>query len=50
MRGKRFGLLDNLQTITASIRKAGMRIFIVPDHRWEPGDYKAGSIRRPHHV
>jgi len=34
------GLLDNLRTITTAIRKAGIRIFIVPHHRWEPGDYE----------
>jgi nicotinamidase-related amidase len=27
------GLLDNLRAITAAIRKAGIRIFIVPHHR-----------------
>jgi nicotinamidase-related amidase len=34
------GLLDNLRTITAAVRKAGIRMFIVPHHRWEPGDYE----------
>jgi nicotinamidase-related amidase len=30
------GLLDNLRIITAAARKAGICIFIVPHHRWEP--------------
>ena len=34
------GLLNNLRTITAAIRKAGIQIFIVPHHRWEAGDYE----------
>ncbi len=34
------GLLNNLRTITATIRKAGILVFIVPHHRWEPGDYE----------
>lgn len=33
------GLLDNLRTITAAIRAAGIQAFIVPHRRWEPGDY-----------
>jgi nicotinamidase-related amidase len=33
------GLLDNLRAITAAARDAGIPIFIVPHHRWEPGDY-----------
>ncbi len=28
-------LLDNLQAITTAIRKTGIKIFIVPHHRWE---------------
>ncbi len=31
-------LLDNLRSVIAAIRKAGIQIFIVPHHRWEPGD------------
>jgi nicotinamidase-related amidase len=41
------GLLDNLRTLTAAIRKAGIRIFIVPHHRWEPGDYERWSHPNP---
>jgi nicotinamidase-related amidase len=32
-------LLDNLRAVTAAIRKAAIQVFIVPHHRWEPGDY-----------
>jgi nicotinamidase-related amidase len=41
------GLLDNLRTITAGIRKAGIQIFIVPHHRWEPGDYQTWDHPNP---
>ena len=41
------GLLDNLRTVTAAIRKAGIRIFVVPHHRWEPGDYERWSHPNP---
>jgi len=39
------GLLDNLRAIRAAMRRAGMKIFIVPHRRWEPGDYE--SWRHP---
>ena len=41
------GLLDNLRSITAAVRRAGIRIFIVPRHRWEPGDYERWSHPNP---
>lgn len=47
---KEVGLLDNLKTITAAIRKAGIQIFIVPHHRWEPGDYEGWDHPTPHQV
>ncbi|GAA5073661.1 isochorismatase family cysteine hydrolase [Lysobacter panacisoli] len=34
------GLLDNLRAIHAAARAAGIRIFIVPHHQWEPSDYE----------
>jgi nicotinamidase-related amidase len=34
------GLLDNLRAIVAAMRRAGIRIFIAPHRRWEPGDYE----------
>jgi nicotinamidase-related amidase len=33
------GLLANMQDIVAAARANGIRIFYVPHHRWEPGDY-----------
>ena len=47
---KEVGLLDNLRTVTAAIRKAGIQIFIVPHHRWEPGDYEGWDHPTPHQV
>ena len=32
------GLLDNLRTITAAVRKSGIKMFIVPHRRSEPDD------------
>jgi len=49
-RPKEVGLLDNLRTITRAIRKAGIQIFIVPHHRWEPGDYEGWDHPTPHQV
>jgi nicotinamidase-related amidase len=33
-------LLSNLKSIVAAARQSGVRIFVVPHHRWEPGDYE----------
>ena len=41
------GLLDNLRAITAAVRKAGIRVFFVPHHRWEPGDYERWAHPSP---
>ena len=43
---KEVGVLDNLRTITAAIRKAGIPVFIVPHRRWEPSDYESGASSR----
>ena len=32
-------LLTSLESIVNAARQSGVRIFIVPHHRWEPGDY-----------
>jgi nicotinamidase-related amidase len=34
------GLLDNLRSILAAARAAGVQVFFVPHRRWEPGDYE----------
>jgi nicotinamidase-related amidase len=44
------GLLGNLRTITAAIRKAGIQVFIVPHRRWEPGDYEGWAHPSPYQV
>lgn len=33
-------LLDNLRNVISTARKAGIKIFFVPHHRWEAGDYE----------
>ena len=43
---KEVNLLDNLRTIVRTAREVGIKVFHVPHHRWEPGDYvKAEWIR-----
>ena len=44
---ERVGLLDNLRTITQVVRTAGIRVFIVPHRRWQPGDYESWSHPNP---
>jgi nicotinamidase-related amidase len=44
---RKVGLLENLRKITGAIRKAGIRIIIVPHHRWEPGDYASWAHPSP---
>jgi nicotinamidase-related amidase len=39
------GLIDNLKSINHAVRQAGIKVFIVPHRRWEPGDYE--SWRHP---
>lgn len=33
-------LLDNLRTINATVRAAGIQVIYVPHRRWRPGDYE----------
>jgi nicotinamidase-related amidase len=33
------GLIDNLKAVVKTVRDKTIRVFIVPHHRWEPGDY-----------
>jgi nicotinamidase-related amidase len=41
------GLIDNLKAIDRAVRDAGMRVFIAPHRRWEPGDYEDWSHPNP---
>jgi nicotinamidase-related amidase len=44
------GLLDNLRAIRDASRRAGIRIFIVPHHRWEAGDFVSWDHPSPSQV
>src|SRR5262249_14683048 len=44
------GLIANLKTISQAVRQAGMRVFIAPHRRWEPGDYEDWSHPSPSQV
>jgi nicotinamidase-related amidase len=41
------GLIANLKAIDVAARNAGMRVFIAPHRRWEPGDYEDWSHPNP---
>jgi nicotinamidase-related amidase len=47
---KKVGLLDNLRTITAAIRKAGIQIFIAPHRRWQAGDFENWNHPTPYQL
>lgn len=47
---KRVGLLDNLRTITAAIRQAGIQVFIAPHRRWQPGDFENWDHPTPYQI
>jgi hypothetical protein len=34
------GLMDNLKAVVKAVRDKSIQVFIVPHHRWEPGDYE----------
>jgi hypothetical protein len=36
---EKVNLMDNLRNIIADARKADVKIFFVPHHRWSEGDY-----------
>jgi nicotinamidase-related amidase len=40
-------LIDNLRTISSAVRGAGMKVFIVPHRRWQPGDYESWDHPNP---
>src|SRR5215470_20367991 len=33
------GLIENLRAVVKTVREKNIQVFIVPHHRWEPGDY-----------
>ena len=43
-------LLDNLRTIVRTAREAGIAIYHVPHHRWEPGDYADWKYPSPYQL
>jgi len=44
------GLLDNLRTVLAAVRDAGIQVIVVPHRRWEEGDYDAWDHPNPYQV
>jgi nicotinamidase-related amidase len=44
------GLLANLRAVVAEARRAALPIFIVPHHRWEPGDYQGWDHATPYQL
>ncbi len=43
-------LLDNLREIVKTAREAGIKIYHVPHHRWEPGDYVDWKYPTPYQL
>lgn len=43
-------LLDNLRTIVKTSREAGITVFHVPHHRWEPGDLQNWKNATPYQL
>jgi nicotinamidase-related amidase len=43
-------LLDNLRTIVRTVREAGITVYHVPHHRWEPGDYADWKYPTPYQL
>jgi nicotinamidase-related amidase len=44
------GTIANLRMITAAVRTAGMPVFVVPHHRWEPGDLDGWDHPTPYQL
>jgi nicotinamidase-related amidase len=44
------GLLNNLRTVVAAVRGAGIQVLLVPHRRWEPGDYEGWDQPTPYQV
>jgi nicotinamidase-related amidase len=43
-------LLDHLRALVSAARRAGLKIFFVPHHRWEPGDYVRWKHATPYQL
>ena len=43
-------LLDHLRQVVAAARAAKIQVFIVPHHRWEPGDYEDWDHPSPYQL
>ena len=41
---EKVNLLDNLRNIIADARKANVKIYFVPHHRWSPGDSLKAAV------
>lgn len=44
------GLIDNMKAVVAAARARGIRVFVVPHHRWEPGDYESWRHPNPNQL
>jgi nicotinamidase-related amidase len=44
------GLLENLKAIVATAREKHIQVFIVPHHRWRPGDYLRWKHANPSQI
>jgi nicotinamidase-related amidase len=44
------GLIDNLKAIVATVRERNIQVFVVPHHRWEPGDYRRWKHANPSQI
>jgi nicotinamidase-related amidase len=47
---KDVGLLNNLRTITTTMRKLGIQVFIVPHRRWELDDFESWDHPTPYQL
>jgi nicotinamidase-related amidase len=43
-------LLDHLREVVSTARARGLKIFFVPHHRWEPGDYVSFANPSPYQL
>jgi nicotinamidase-related amidase len=43
-------LLDHLRAVVSAARARGVKIFFVPHHRWEPGDYVSFDNPSPYQL